>query len=129
MFIRRNDNFIAAVVLAKQSLVGATTADVIEDVSGQLIESPPTPPEVQLWTKYNQMSSEILRSMQVTAGSSTIAATPKTYQSPKTRPPAADKLAQDEKSDSSKERMKVRMREKQRAPPSAPPQTDDDDDL
>ena len=121
MFIRRADNFIAAVVLCKQSLIGATTEQIVTDIYGRPVQSPRVPPEVQLWIKFNQMSSEVLRNLNVTSGPAPRA---KSVPAVEPRKRKSTPIQEDEEEDSQeKGKSKGNMRAKQRAPASVTPKS------
>ncbi|XP_066479275.1 protein THEM6-like [Tiliqua scincoides] len=60
-FVRPSDDFVVAVVLARFNVIGPTPAALMKRLAGMKVESPEMPEEVHHWMKYNQISSQKMR--------------------------------------------------------------------
>ncbi|XP_066479268.1 protein THEM6-like [Tiliqua scincoides] len=61
LFVRPSNGFIVAVVRAQFRVTGTTPAALMEHLAGKKVESPEIPEEVRHWMKYNEISSQKMR--------------------------------------------------------------------
>ena len=60
-FLRSNDGFVCAVALLKMSAIGISVDQILERLCIETPQSPPFPPEVEIWAKTIDKSKEVLR--------------------------------------------------------------------
>ncbi|XP_023930435.1 protein THEM6-like [Lingula anatina] len=58
---RTQDDFVCAIMLAKQSVVNSTPEKLLREIVGEEIQRPECPPDVQKWIECNEISSRNLR--------------------------------------------------------------------